>query len=242
MPSAIPVGLPCIGIVMARLIVGNEDRGVRPFIVKLNNGIEMCEGVKAKSAFICNCICRTSLTDFVSRRVPPRDDSDPVNHSLTTFTHVRVPGTALLGTLSPPKSLRLQFLSSIWRVTVGSMVISFVAIPSLQLAAYTVAKYSLRRTVQGATPRPEPIISFRTQQAPIMTAMAESIVFQKLKERLVPVFLDSTVTVEVRRAFAAICKVVMLRHHQISLESLINRCGAQGVFRYNGLTSSYVST
>ena len=37
-----------IGIVIARLVVEGEDRGVRPFVVSLNDGSEMCKGVTCK--------------------------------------------------------------------------------------------------------------------------------------------------------------------------------------------------
>lgn len=48
MPSTIPVGYPLIGIVFARLLVEGMDWGVRPFIVQLNDGKEMCKGVEAR--------------------------------------------------------------------------------------------------------------------------------------------------------------------------------------------------
>ncbi|EJD04373.1 uncharacterized protein FOMMEDRAFT_19615 [Fomitiporia mediterranea MF3/22] len=219
MPSTVPVGYPCVAIVFARLLVKGEDWGVRPFIVQLNDGKQMCKGVQTRLA-------------------PPRDDSDPLNHSLTTFTHVRLLSTALLGPLSKPASLREQFLSSIWRVTVGSLVISSDAIPSLRIAAYTVGRYSLRRKVQGSLSAPAPIMQFRTQQAPIVLALAEAYVLDALRQWAIPIFLDDSLDIDVRRAISAVSKVLLLTHHQSLIEVLIARCGAQGVFRYNGLTSA----
>jgi acyl-CoA oxidase len=43
-------GVPRVGILMARLMVRGEDRGIRPFIVSLNDGKTMCTGVTARSA------------------------------------------------------------------------------------------------------------------------------------------------------------------------------------------------
>jgi acyl-CoA oxidase len=40
-------GLPRIAIVIAKLLVGDEDRGIRPVLVALGNGMEMCSGVKS---------------------------------------------------------------------------------------------------------------------------------------------------------------------------------------------------
>jgi alkylation response protein AidB-like acyl-CoA dehydrogenase len=41
-------GLPTIAVVIARLIVEGEDRGVRPFLVPMSDGKKMCKGVTSK--------------------------------------------------------------------------------------------------------------------------------------------------------------------------------------------------
>lgn len=38
-------GIPRIAVVMAKLVVEGEDRGIRPFLVALGDGKEMCRGV-----------------------------------------------------------------------------------------------------------------------------------------------------------------------------------------------------
>jgi hypothetical protein len=38
-------------MVIARLMVDGEDRGVRPFVVALGDGKQMCKGISAKYAF-----------------------------------------------------------------------------------------------------------------------------------------------------------------------------------------------
>lgn len=49
MPPTAPRGhLPRVALVIARLIVEGEDRGVRPFVVAINDGKEMCKGVSSK--------------------------------------------------------------------------------------------------------------------------------------------------------------------------------------------------
>ena len=48
MPPTVPAGLPTVAVVWARLVVFDEDRGVRPFIVYLNDGKQMCTGVKCR--------------------------------------------------------------------------------------------------------------------------------------------------------------------------------------------------
>lgn len=49
MPPSMPVaGLPRVAVVFAKLIVKDEDRGIRPFLVALGDGKEMCKGVTSK--------------------------------------------------------------------------------------------------------------------------------------------------------------------------------------------------
>lgn len=51
MPPTTPIeGFPRVAVVMARLIVNDEDHGARPFIVWLNDGQSMCDGVTSKYA------------------------------------------------------------------------------------------------------------------------------------------------------------------------------------------------
>lgn len=50
MPPTVPVlGKPCYAVVWSKLIVDGENRGVRPVVVQLNDGKNMCKGITAKS-------------------------------------------------------------------------------------------------------------------------------------------------------------------------------------------------
>lgn len=48
MPPTVPAGLPTVAVVWAKLLVDGEDRGVRPFLVPLNDGKTMCAGVTSR--------------------------------------------------------------------------------------------------------------------------------------------------------------------------------------------------
>ena len=49
MPPTGPIcGIPRVAIVFARLKVKGEDRGIRPFVVMLSDGKEMCTGITAR--------------------------------------------------------------------------------------------------------------------------------------------------------------------------------------------------
>jgi hypothetical protein len=45
MPPTTPCGMPTIAIVFARLFVGDEDRGIKPFLVHLHDGRNMSDGI-----------------------------------------------------------------------------------------------------------------------------------------------------------------------------------------------------
>ncbi|PHH77652.1 hypothetical protein CDD80_382 [Ophiocordyceps camponoti-rufipedis] len=51
MPPSSPIeGFPCVAVVFAKLIVGSENRGVRPFVVWLNDGHKMEPGITCSLA------------------------------------------------------------------------------------------------------------------------------------------------------------------------------------------------
>jgi hypothetical protein len=49
MPPTAPVGLPCVAVVFARAFINREDRGVKPFLIKLiNDGKNMSPRIMCK--------------------------------------------------------------------------------------------------------------------------------------------------------------------------------------------------
>lgn len=45
-------GLPRIAVVMAKLMVNGEDFGIRPVVVALSDGFQMCKGVTSRYALV----------------------------------------------------------------------------------------------------------------------------------------------------------------------------------------------
>ncbi|KAG1814206.1 acyl-CoA dehydrogenase NM domain-like protein [Suillus variegatus] len=221
MPPTVPVkGLPCVAIVFAQLYVDGECRGPRPFLVNLNDGYDMCNGV-------------------TSMLLPPRGGSSPVNHALTSFNRVRLPPSALLEDLTKSNTMHRDFMSSIWRVAVGSLALGSAAIPNLQVASYISARYFQRRHVTSVYGHPLPIISYRTQQLPLLHAIAHVFVLRALYKWGIERFMDKNLDVRVRHGIAACCKAVMLQHAQVGNYALSERLGAQGLFEYNRLSNFY---
>ncbi|CCM04077.1 uncharacterized protein FIBRA_06236 [Fibroporia radiculosa] len=220
MPPTAPVGMPCVAIVFARTVVDGEDRGVKPFVVRLHDGTTMAPGI-------------------VSKVLPQRGGSRPVNHSLTYFHRVRLPRGALLGSPDMPADARAAFFHSISRVAVGTIAIGSLGVPALQVSSFIAARYSLRRTVVDAENRRRPVMAFRTQKIPILTAVAQAAVMDAFQAWAVGLFVDQRVEVRVRYAIAAILKVVMIQHAQAMHLTLGDRCGAQGLFEVNQLAGMH---
>ncbi|KAG1789208.1 uncharacterized protein HD556DRAFT_826251 [Suillus plorans] len=169
--------------------------------------------------------------------LPPRGGSVPVNHALTSFNHVRLPPSALLGYLDKSNKIHRDFTSSIWRVAVGSLALGSIAIPNLQVASYIAARYFQRRHVISVYGHPLPIISYRTQQLPLLHAIAQAFVLRTLYKWAIERFMDKNLDVRVRHGIAACCKAVMLQHAQVGNYAPSERLGAQGLFEYNRLSN-----
>lgn len=162
-----------------------------------------------------------------------RAGSKPVDHAITSFNHVHLPASALLGSIQKPESMRSNFFSVISRVTVGTLALSLVMIPALKRAVYVAGKYSLGRKVQGFDGKFTPIIAFRTQQRPILHTLAKIAVFEAYAEDSVQRFMQPDLKPQLRHGIATTLKAVFNSATQTALFELAERCGAQGLFRHN---------
>ncbi|KAI0093488.1 acyl-CoA dehydrogenase NM domain-like protein [Irpex rosettiformis] len=222
MPPTVPAGLPTVAVVWARLFVNGEDRGVRPFIVYLNDGKQMCAGVK-------------------SRLLPERGGPNPVNHSITSFSNVRLPPDALLGPLETSGSLKAALNQAIWRVVTGTLAIGSMVLPVMKATATIGTMYSLRRHVGSPRDR-VPIMHFRTQQIPILTLTARVYVLEAFQQWCTSIFCDTTVDSRVRHAIAGIFKTTITEHSNAASIAISDRCGVQGLFAHNQLTTMHNET
>ncbi|EJD50431.1 hypothetical protein AURDEDRAFT_99960 [Auricularia subglabra TFB-10046 SS5] len=220
MPPTTPVDRPCISVVFARVLANDTDCGIKPFLVNIHDGRDMCAGV---------------TTTLLS----PRGGSRPLNHALTSFNHVRLPPSALLGPLEKPDDPRKAFFFNISRVMVGTIAIGSLGVPALQVSSTIAARYSLRRVVmdhQSGAPRP--IISFQTQKTPILCAIAQAYVMEAFHHWAVKAF-TTTKDLSLRHAIASILKVTMITLAQASHINLGDRCGAQGLFEVNQISGMH---
>ncbi|KAJ3515201.1 hypothetical protein NLJ89_g1901 [Agrocybe chaxingu] len=220
MPPTAPMGDPMIAVVFAKTIVKGEDHGIKPYLVPINDGVHMHKGVTCKI-------------------LPHRGGSRHVNHSLTSFNKVRLPYASLLSEIDKPEDPRTAFFKAMSSVAIGTIAIGSLGVPALQVASYIAARYSLRRKViDTATGKASPIINFRTQKTPVLTALAHSFVMQAFQEASAKAFMFSK-DMRVKHAVGAIMKIVMMQHGQAANLGLSDRCGAQGLFSVNQLTTTF---
>lgn len=131
----------------------------------------------------------------------------------------------------------------IWRITIGTIALGCLALPFMQCYATIGTMYSLRRQIGPVSDpsRRMPILSFRTQQAPILTVTANAYVMQALQRWAIGRFCDQSLDSRVRHGIAAIFKGVMVQHSQQGALGVSERCGAQGLFVHNQMSCLHVS-
>ncbi|KAJ7611296.1 acyl-CoA dehydrogenase NM domain-like protein [Roridomyces roridus] len=217
MPPTTPAGLPGIAVVFARLLVNGQDRGVKPVLVPLHDGRKMHPGV-------------------ISKLLSPRGGSGPVDHALTYFRHVRVPGSSLLGSLEKGADPKGTFAHNIFRVVVGTLGMGTVALSMMRIASYIATKYSMRRiVVDSFTGKPKPIMAFSTQKTPVLTAIAQTLVMDAYCTKVHQLWSTGGSSLQ-QHFVAAVWKATIVPHSLSILSSLGDRCGAQGLFEVNQIS------
>ncbi|KAL3456272.1 hypothetical protein BJX64DRAFT_294262 [Aspergillus heterothallicus] len=215
-PTTLRSGIPTVAVVIARLMVDGENRGLRPFLVPLGDGREMCKGV-------------TSIM------LPPRTGAHAVDHALTLFDRVQLPGSALLGSLDKPTDEREQFFKTIQRVAVGTLFLSSTAIPALKVAIHNASQFSVRRTVLGQDGKPTPVMRFRTQHLPILHAIAHVHVLQAFLVSAGTALRNVKTDPRVKHAIATAFKAAAVQHFHKSIKAMNDGCGWHGYFEHNQL-------
>ncbi|KAF7345619.1 Acyl-CoA dehydrogenase NM domain-like protein [Mycena venus] len=217
MPPTTPCGIPCIAVVFAHLIVDRMNWGIKPFLVPIHDGRNMCQGI-------------------VSRALSPRGGSHPVQHALTYFRRVRLPCTSLLGSMTKPLDVKRAFSYNIFRVVIGTLSMGAFALSSMRIASYVAGQYSMRRKViDSSTGKSQAIIAFSTQRVPVLTAVSQTIVMTAFSTKAHALFISTENMVQ-KHFIAAIFKATIVQHSTALLTTLADRCGAQGLFAANQIS------
>lgn len=189
---------------------------------------------------MCPGVPRTWLNCHY-RALPTRTGAHPVDHAITYFNHVRLPRSALLGSIEESNDKRKDFLSAIHRVAVGTLLLSGSVIPFLKVATFITDRYSRNRFVTGADGKPMAVIGFRTQTLPILHAVAQYSVLEPFLVSAATSYRDKNIDPRVRHGIATAFKAVALGHFEKSIRALTERCGWHGHFEHNQLLQLEVS-
>ncbi|KIJ37817.1 hypothetical protein M422DRAFT_60902 [Sphaerobolus stellatus SS14] len=203
-PTAPGTGIPSVAVVFARLIVAEEDRRIKPFMVKLYDGQN-------------------------HRVLTEKGGAGPINHCLTSFNCVQLPAIALMDTLDKAQDKRHDFFLQISCVILGTLSMGVMSLPPLKIACFVVAVYSQRRTVLDPFNRIQrPIITFSTQYGPILSALATSFVMEAFSKKCTRLFSEASLDIGLRHFIATIGKITLMEHCVPLLLTLSERCDLRG--------------
>ena len=220
MPPVTPLGgVPKVAVVFAQLVIRGEVQGVRSFVVQITDGDRMCSGIS-------------------SIMLPPRPGGGPLDHAITTFTHVRLGRECLLGPLqSTIDEKRAAFMQQIHRVSVGTLSLSLCNIPALKAASYLAYTFSQQRKVNNpALKSVVPIWYFPTQYGPIISVAAQAAVLEAAGRFAIGLSQLPGLPEPLRLAVGCIFKATVTSSTQRHLIELTDRCGWRGLYAFNRIS------
>ncbi|KAB8252205.1 hypothetical protein BDV35DRAFT_376239 [Aspergillus flavus] len=107
---------------------------------------------------------------------------------------------------------------------------------------FVAGKYKLRRQITRQNSKPVPIISLRTQQLPILHALAQIAVFEPFAQDSIQQFKRSNDIPVIQQIISFTFKAVLCQASQPRFHALSERCGAQGLSEYNQIIGSQLET
>lgn len=223
MPPTTPhADVPKFAIVFARLQVDHEEKGIHPFLVPTSAPGHMLPGIN-------------------SVLLPPRVGTCPLDYAFTFFNHVKLPLGAYLGeestqTLDHHASLKKY----IRRLTVGQITLPLATLTGAKLTCCIGIDYSMRRHIGGGDST-RPIMSFRTQQLPILYCLSASYVLDLWSKDVTGMLKYSRLEDRVLQGIAVVFKTTVLRILLPLYREIAERLGAQGTFGYNLVNQLEVS-
>ena len=147
------------------------------------------------------------------RQLPNNDGSAAIGSAVTQFTHSVISSTALLGPADNDIKLHDLFHSYHTRVRISELAMSSMVVSGLKLAAFAAAQNSSARLASESQGSSEPVIASRTQQGPILDALAQASVLGAFYRQATDWITHSTSgNVKFRDALCAIVKTTMLGH------------------------------
>lgn len=227
MPNTGATGGPKTGLVAARLVVDRQDHGVYLFVVPLSDESGLLPGV----------------------HVDPLPDKPgfALDNAVTSFAHVTLPRTALLGGQhgrlsadgrfhSDLGNRRQRFLHSIKRVTTGKLCLSAAGIGQMRAVLAIAVRYAhQRRTFAPTGTATVPVFDYRCNQTRLLGALATAYAATFLLREITRAELGEATVIAVAKGW------ITWQTRDIVLECR-ERCGAQGLLSVNRIADMIMAT
>jgi acyl-CoA oxidase len=165
-------GVPKLGVVYARLLDGETDHGVFPFVLRLREEHGTPDGIRIRAL--------------------PETWGLPLDYSVIEFTHVRIPRHSLLhdsaawepgGGIADPIGPALRLKRSL-TVREYAWVASSAALAAVSRAAVTIAvRHAAHRLSRSRFSEERSVLEFRPQQHALFGALAATWASTALVER-----------------------------------------------------------
>ncbi|KAI1819401.1 hypothetical protein F4861DRAFT_139473 [Xylaria intraflava] len=144
---------------------------------------------------------------------PARPGAKATDHASTSFRHVPLPAGALLRHLHrSPKNERKDFMHATHRVTVVTLCLSKVMLPSCACQTALPVGISTKRRVGGSTS--VPILSFSTRYGPIVRVLAHAAVFDEYAIEAIQSFIANVIKLDVQNVIAGVFKATVIDYTQ----------------------------
>ncbi|CRK49131.1 hypothetical protein BN1723_017004 [Verticillium longisporum] len=170
------------------------------------------------------------------RVLPARPGAKVLDHAITSFSHVKLPRSALLseGNDLERQDSRKALFHQIRRVSVGTLSLSMTFVATLRLSGYVAGVYSQRRRIatmkQNET---TPIITFSTQHTPVIDALTQASILEAFANWTVGQFKAQSTNARIQGALACVFKETAIHFGQATMSELMDRCGWQGLYTHN---------
>lgn len=234
MPNAGAVGGPKTALVAARLRHDGADHGVFLFLTPLRDERGTLPGVRV--------------------RLLPDKIGAPIDHCLISFDQVRLPRHALLegdhGRLAASGAFtssvvkhRLRFLTSIGRVTEGKLCMTGCSIGPARASVAIAVRYAHSRHTTGLGMRPTvPLFEHRSHHARLLDALATVYAATLLHRTVLRRWArHSDDDRDDHERLVAVAKSWITWQVRNILIECRERCGAQALFRHNGIADHVVT-
>lgn len=227
MPNTGLHGVPKLGIVMARLMIKEQDHGVFPVVVRLRTEQGLCDGVK-----------------IATLGAKPGYSLD---NAMTAFDHVRVPKHCLLlgqqshlssdGIFtSDIESRRERFLLSLEQVQLGRLCLGAVSATVTSASTFIAIKYSQQRRTFAPRQADVPLLEYRNHQRDLFGALAGAYACRMMVNDAIRTYETAGADHDYLFRITSATKVHASYAAERSIRLCRERCGAAGLFEENRLS------